>query len=162
VLIAAGVSWLWGAGRPAVRVAVVALLASNAVSVAGYYPYFLPYISEYARHRPLYETLVDSNTDWGQGLIALHDFMQRRGIRQVYLGYFGSALPEGYRIDYVTLPSFFELPQREADQQSLPRYIAVSATLLAGLYVKDDPFAELRKRQPVAILARTMWIYELP
>ena len=160
VLVAAGVARVWGLGRPALRALVAALVVADVLSVVLAYPYFLSYLSEYVRGRPLYETLVDSSTDWGQGLLALREFMRERGIGQVYLAYFGSALPEGYGIAYATKPSFFPLPDFPADAASPPRYIAVSATLLAGLYLKADPYAALRRQRPVAIVGGTIYVYE--
>jgi hypothetical protein len=161
VLIAAGVAIIWRQRRIASRALVVGLVAWNVVSVARHYPYFLSYVSEYAAGRPLYETLVDSSTDWGQGLFALHDFMRERHIDQVYLSYFGSALPEGYRIKYASLPSFLELPAHAPDPAAPPRYIAVSATHLAGLYVDGDPFKRLRGEAPVAVVGGSIWIFDL-
>jgi hypothetical protein len=100
---------------------------------------------------------VDSSTDWGQGLVALRQFMLARGIDRVALAYFGSALPEGYGIAYVPLPSFLELP---AQAPGAPRYLVVSATLLAGSYVNGDPYAVLRPLRPTAIVADTLYVYD--
>ena len=43
----------------------------------------------------------DSNVDWGQGLIALRDEMERRGIKRIHLSYHGTTDPAVYGIDYV-------------------------------------------------------------
>ena len=167
VLIAAGIHWLWVRGRRPARVAIAVMMAANALSVLAAYPHFLPYLSEYVRHRPVYTTLVDSSTDWGQGLVALRDFMRQRGMSTVYLGYFGSALPEGYGIRYASMPSFFSLPPHAADGADPPRHIAVSSTLLSGTPLPGpqgaaDPYAELRSRQPLAVLAGSIYVFELP
>jgi hypothetical protein len=107
--------------------------------------------------------LVDSNTDWGQGLEALRDYLHERGIRRVSLAYFGSALPEGYGIDYVPLPSFFRLPERAPPAGAPPpRYVAISATLMGAPYLEGDPYAAYRDREPAAVIARSIYLYELP
>jgi hypothetical protein len=158
ILVAQGVAPFWQRGHTAVRAALAVLLAGFILSSVRHYPYFLSYLSEYAEGRPLHETLVDSSTDWGQGLVALRAFMLERGIDEVALGYFGSALPEGYGIRYVAMPSFLELPPG-GDAGPAPRYIVVSTTLLAGYHL-DDPYAALRAAKPVAILARSLYVFD--
>lgn len=159
ILVAAGVARIWRLGNRPMRASLAAVAAAYVVSGLSHYPFFLSYTSEIVRGRPLHATLVDSNTDWGQGLVALRDYMRANGIDRVALGYFGSALPEGYGIDYVAMPSFFELPQQPA--AAAPRYLVVSATLLAGVYVRGDPYAALRAATPVAIVADTLYVFDL-
>ncbi len=139
------------------------LVIADAASALASYPYFLPYVSEYVRGRPINEVLVDSSTDWGQGLVALNRFMHERGTGPVYLGYMGSAVPEGYGIDYVAAPSYFPLRggvPRAGDPP--PRFIAISATALDGIYMTSDPYAAYRSRKPVAVLAGTLFVFEVP
>jgi len=160
ILVAQGVAWAWQRGarvlRALIGVCVVALVASTLRA----YPYFLSYLSEYAIGRPLHETLVDSNTDWGQGLVGLREFMREKGIDRVSLGYFGTALPQGYGIKYHPLPSYFQLPG-DALPGPLPRYAVVSATLLAGSYLAEDPYARLRKEKPVAVVGGSLYVFDL-
>ena len=157
ILVAMGVAAIWNRGQRATRWALGAVFATYVVSTALHYPFFLSYLSDYARGRALHETLVDSSTDWGQGLVALRSYMREKGIDRVALGYFGSALPEGYGIDYVTLPSFLQLPEHS---QGSPRYLVVSATLLTGNYARGDPYAALRAAKPAAIVAETLYVFD--
>ena len=160
ILVAQGVSILWRDGRPALRAALGLLMAAYVASSAMHYPYFLSYLSEYTSGRPLYEVLVDSSTDWGEGLPAVRAFMQERGVDRVALGFFGSAPPVGYGIRYEPLPSYFTLPPLAA-AHSAARYVVVSATLLAGDYVEDDPYAELRRMRPVAVIGGSLYVYDM-
>jgi hypothetical protein len=162
VLTAAGVVRLWRAARrPALRYALAAVLAWDIVAPLTAYPWFLSYLSEYSPGRDAaYEVLVDSNIDWGQGLLALHDFMRERGISSVYLSYFGSALPEGYGIDYVPLGSFFPLPARP-EPETPPTWIVVSATCLQPLYFDVPAFARLRRARPDAVIGGSLYAYRL-
>jgi 4-amino-4-deoxy-L-arabinose transferase-like glycosyltransferase len=158
ILVAQGLQGFWQRGSPALRATLGLVTAAFFASSAASYPWFFSYLGAWAQGRPTIQVLVDSSTDWGQGLVALRDYMRANGIDRVALAYFGSALPEGYGIAHVPLPSFLELPPQPAGS---PRYAVVSATLLAGLYVKDDPYAVLRARKPVAIVAGSLYVYDL-
>jgi 4-amino-4-deoxy-L-arabinose transferase-like glycosyltransferase len=159
ILVAQGVAWWWARGPRIVRTLVAAAFVLMAGSILSYYPYFLSYLSEYVHGRPVHETLVDSNTDWGHGLVALREYMRANGIDRVALAYFGSALPQGYGIDYVPMASYFQLADH-APGGPPPRYLVVSATLLAGSYVADDPYAVLRKEKPVAIVGGSLYVFD--
>ena len=49
--------------------------------------------------------LGDSSLDWGQDLSRLPQWMVENGVKKVKLGYFGTALPEAYGIEFQWLPS---------------------------------------------------------
>lgn len=164
IVVAVGLARLCATSSRVVRGVVAALLVAYAASSLSFYPHFLAYTSEYAPGRDRGdEVLLDSSLDWGQGLLELRDFMRRERIDRVYLSYFGSALPAGYGIDYVPLPSFFSLPParpaRAGDRE--PEWVVVSATTLHGLYLRGDPFARLRSRRPDRVLAHSLFVYRL-
>lgn len=159
ILVAQGVAPVWEAGGRVVRTALAALVAGCIVSTLGAYPYFISYLNEYTRGRLPHEILVDSNIDWGQGLVALKRYMDERGIDRVALGYFGTAIPQGYGLRYVALPSFSWL-YSNAPADPPPRYIVVSATQLVGAYMRGDPFAKLREHKPIAIIGGSLYVYD--
>jgi len=162
ILVAQGVEWAWLHGKQVVRGAIALCFVAFAASTLRAYPWFLSYTSEYAAGRPLYETLVDSSTDWGQGLLDLRDYMRSHGIDRVALGYFGSAPPNGYGIEYTASPSYVELPpiRGAPAAPAAPRYIVVSATLLAGSYLDGDPYAPLRREKPVAVVGGSLYVFD--
>jgi hypothetical protein len=160
ILVAHGVAPVWRQSNRAVRIALATVFAAFVLSSVKAYPNFLSYLSEYASGRDVGDTLVDSNTDWGQGLPELRKYLLARGIERVALGYFGSAVPDAYDIRYVPMPSFLELPRQEPWTGPPPRFLVVSATLLAGLYVRGDPYAPLRHAQPVAIVGGTLYVFD--
>jgi hypothetical protein len=160
ILVAHGVGAAWRAGRRTVRAAIVSLVAADLACVAAAYPYFLSYLTETVRARPAYEVLVDSNVDWGQGLVALREYMRDHRIDQVGLAYFGSALPEAYGIHYHALPSHFLIPGNPASAQP-PRYVAISLTEMSGLYFEgQDVYAAYRQRTPVAVVGGVFYLFE--
>lgn len=87
--------------RPAVmwafRVVLGALLVWHAVSVVRVHPSYLPYFNELAGGADGgWRYVTDSNVDWGQELKRLSQFVEKRGIRQIHLDYFGTADPAYY------------------------------------------------------------------
>ena len=162
VLVAAGAArtgrtWGWPA-----KAGVLVLLAGYVASSVSYYPDFLAYQSLYTRGRsPTRPALVDSSLDWGQGLLQLRDFMREEHVERVNLGYFGTALPEGYGIAYRPLPSFYPLPA-QPDTGAAPEYTVVSVTNIAGVYLDGDPYAALRGRTPDRVIAHSLLVYRSP
>jgi 4-amino-4-deoxy-L-arabinose transferase-like glycosyltransferase len=164
ILVAAGVARLWAGSGRAVRVGIAGLLLWNAVAVLSFYPYFLTFTSAYGPGRDRGdEVLLDSSLDWGQGLLALKDFMRQEKIGRVYLAYFGSALPSAYGIDYAPLPSYFPLPPapRRGREEPTPGFAVISATLLYPLYMSGDPYARFRRIRPYRILAHDLFVFRV-
>jgi hypothetical protein len=163
ILVACGVARVWRHRRGAVRAIIVAAVAWHIISPLRQYPHFIAYLSEYTGPREYsYETLVDSSLDWGQGLIELRRFMEQENVTRVLLSYFGSAVPEAYGVDYIPLPSFFELPGRALPAgESTPRWLVVSATNMSGNYLTGDPFARFREIRPTHVLAGSLFVFYL-
>lgn len=162
VLTAVGVVRAWKAmARPAVKWSIAALLAWYVASPLSSYPWFISYLSEYSPGRDsAYEVLVDSSIDWGQGLLALRDFMRENNIPIVYLSYFGSARPDGYGIPYVAASSFFPLMDVRPPGPR-PAWIAVSATNLEPVYFSDPRLERLRGVPPTAVVGGSIYMYRL-
>lgn len=162
ILTAVAVSRAWTMGRPVLRAAVVIGAAWHILSSLSAYPFFLSYLSEYTGPAEYsHEVLVDSSLDWGQGLIALREFMRDENVDAVLLSYFGSASPEAYDVTYVPLPSFFPLDQPASPPAETPRWVAISATNLAGNYLDGDPFARFRMVQPDRIVGGSIFVFML-
>ena len=97
-----------------------------------------------------YVSLVDSNLDWGQDLIRLHDWLQDRGTNRAVLAYFGSAPVGAYGIEAVSARQ----PSPSA------RWVVISATYLQGIFLCDDPFAEFRGLTPDDRAGYSLLIYD--
>jgi len=162
LLVGIGLARVWEAGARRVRFGIAVLLIGYVSSSLAYYPWFLTYLNEYIPNRrdAGYRVMVDSNLDWGQGLLALRDFMREEGIDGVYLSYFGSALPEGYGIKYVPAPSWLRLPA-QPPLPNAPRWIVISATTLSGNYLATDAFRPFRDRTPDRVIAQSMFAFRL-
>lgn len=160
VVAAAGAAHAWPPASRLVRGSMLAAAVWAPLFALSWYPHFIPFISEYGPGRDDgHEVLVDSSLDWGQGLIALRNYMRDHDIASVYLSYFGSAWPAGYGIRYQPLPSFFPLPAAPDGVQ--PEHVVIAATNLRGTYFNGDPFAHYREIRPDTVLAHTLFVYRL-
>ncbi|MGH9869489.1 MAG: ArnT family glycosyltransferase [Candidatus Polarisedimenticolia bacterium] len=135
--------------RPVRALLAVALIAWHAVAALSIHPYHLAYFNEAAggpQAGP--RRLVDSNLDWGQDLVGLAAFLEKRDIPRVNLYYFGTADPDYHGIARAPAP--------EAG------WYAVSATHLAGVYLPDpDYLASFRTLRPDADIGHSILLYRL-
>jgi hypothetical protein len=153
---------LWFAGRVLTFLGVVAVVISAGRSD----PYPISYFNEFIRGpREATEFVADSNLDWGQGLPALKQYLDSNNIDVVYLSYFGTDRPESYSIRFQALPTYGRIgePGGEVIPANAPRHVlVVSANNLLGIYLNDpNTFAWLRQREPTAILAGSLFVFDL-
>lgn len=168
MITAAGVQML--VRTPPGRLALATSVAVWVAMLAAVYPHTFTFFNLMVggpRHGSEY--LADSNVDWGQGLKALKSWMTRHDVSQVDLAYFGSADPKYYGITYAALPAAspgFRLPEAPAGwaPPTLPGYVAVSATVLTGVYLDEQWrlfYSGLRRRTPTAVVGNSIFVYQL-
>jgi 4-amino-4-deoxy-L-arabinose transferase-like glycosyltransferase len=130
---------------------LIGVLALNAASVLWVHPHYLTYFNELAggplgggRH------LADSNIDWGQGLLALRDWLHDRDAgRKLYLAYFGTMDPAVIGIQYDPPPL----------DGPVPGLHAVSVNYLLGM--PANALTYYRRFQPVATPGNSIYVYDL-
>jgi hypothetical protein len=134
-----------GHARRAARLATMGLLAWYAAGTLHVHPHELAYFNELVGGPSQgYRWLVDSNLDWGQDLRGLKAWMDAHGVAEIHLAYFGTADPDYYGIRGQRLPGYLR-PTHVAGFRA-GEWVAVSATLLQGLYVEGDGARRLMKR----------------
>lgn len=151
-----------GQKRPWMAALIPLWLGISSLSV---YPHYLTYFNEIAGGpEGGVRFFTDSNLDWGQDLKGLRLWMERNGIDQVYLSYFGSVPPETYGISYRSLNS-----QADSDADRFtpiapaPGIYAISATNLTGQYLWENPsiFSWFRYRSPITSIGHSIWIFQV-
>ncbi len=130
------------------------------------YPDHLAYFNALAGGaRGGHRYLTDSNLDWGQDLIQLRDYLERHGIKQVYLSYFGNVNPRAYGIEYEPLPSHFPIGVVEdfTPFSPAPGFYAVSVTNLSGQYLIENPSVLdwFNHQEPIASVGHSINIYRV-
>jgi len=134
------------------------------VSTLSIFPSYLAYFNEFVGPKRGYFKLVDSNLDWGQDLKRLKDFMDQRGINQIYLSYFGTADPCYYKINLVELPgATIDRPKcRKRAVDIRPDFIAISATNLQSVYFVDKQALEwLKDYKPIEQVGYSIFVYDI-
>jgi hypothetical protein len=149
------------AGRAAVAGACLAAV----VEFTTVYPHTLTFFNALVggpRNGSRY--LADSNVDWGQDLKLLKRWMDASGIEHVNIAYFGTADPAYYGIKCTRLPGAGLFDQDKVARPELPGYVAISETVLSGVYLPPRwrlhyrPLAGVR---PVARIGNSMRVYWL-
>lgn len=137
---------------------VLLLCAWYAVGTVVVAPHYLSYFNE-SIGGPAngYRYLVDSNLDWGQDLKNLKTYLDKQGIREVYLSYFGTADPAYYGIRYRPLPN---TPPGSGDATA---YYAISATSLQNVYAQEGATSHwLADFDPIDRIGYSIFVYRLP
>ena len=143
--------------RWAFRPLIILLVAGLAAESLSIYPNYLAFFNTPSggpRNGPHY--LLDSNLDWGQDLKKLKAWIDSHDAKDLFLFYFGNAPPAYYGIETISLPTDSANPWNECGCLA-----AISATPLFGLYVPPEEFAFLRKREPIARIGYSIYIYDL-
>ena len=157
------VSVMWRSERRSTRLVLFCLGVWLVASTLLAYPNYLAYFNEAAGgSKNGRSILVDSNLDWGQDLKALKNWMTHNQIGKIQFAYFGTADPAYYKIDSVYLPGSVFVTDEGIHGHERPRYVAMSETLLAGLYLdKPDRYSQFRQREPVAIIGHSIRVFKL-
>src|SRR5262249_11290293 len=86
-LVAAAV-WQFVRTRPALLAAVILVPALHAVDTLRYAPDYISFFNFFVSPAQSYKLLVDSNLDWGEGLIALRRYELDHPGESIRLAYF--------------------------------------------------------------------------
>ena len=159
---AAADRWI-GAARWSGRLALASALTVWIISLAAVYPHTLTFFNRAAGgpSRGL-AWLADSNLDWGQHLGSLKSWMDDRGVTHINLAYFGPTDPRYYGIECTYLPSGTWLAPRVDSPPRLPGFVAISATVLSGVYLPPEWrlfYQAFQDQRPIATIGNSIYVY---
>lgn len=149
------------APAPWPRLALCAALA--ALALAGQvdvHPYPRAYVNTLVARGPAWRALADSDLDWGEGLIALRDFIAARRPVSVALSYHGAAEPRLFGVR----PDWYENPLTGAVEAGPPPargWLFVSATNRSGLFFGEERHRWLGDAPPDAVVGGSILAYDL-
>lgn len=171
-LWAAGGRWSQVAGRRWAEGATAVVLLWHIGTALWIHPHYLSYFNrEVGGPANGYRLLLDSNVDWGQDLLRLQEWMAEHDVEQVKLGWFGTADPDYYGLNYTPLPGFprqpfyglwTHPPFNPANPE--PGIYAISATALWEMPLPDGQkhvYAWFREREPDDRVGYSILVYEV-
>lgn len=172
-VFAAGGCWAWvqSRGRGWSRgwgYAVGALLLCHVVSSARAYPNYMAYSNElWGGPANTYHYLTDSNTDWGQQLLAVKAYTDEHGIKDCWFAYFVDPFlrPQDYGIPCKSLPTPDTIFTKT--QRPVPPVIDGPVLISAGDWTGFErgsnvlnPYRGFQKLKPVTSIQDGVLVYE--
>jgi hypothetical protein len=169
IILVSAVAWELGRYHRGLAALVGVLIAFHAISSLRAFPNYIPYSNElWGGPAKTHEILADSNVDWGQGLVAMKQYIDRRQIKNCWFAYFGSLIVD---VSYYGIPCK-PLPTAFADLVQLPMPIVpaqvdgpvfLSATEVTRTFWRADwvnPYSSFQHTAPSALLAGSILVYD--
>ena len=148
--------------------AVGVLLVVHAVSSLLAFPNYIAYANElWGGSSQTHKYLTDSNSDWGQQLKSVKQYLDQRGVKDCWFVYFaaGVAEPSYYGIPCKPLPTLNTLWLNEqiVVPASIDGPVLISASNLSGLEFGPgslDPYGQFKSLQPTAVIDRGVFVFD--
>ena len=138
--------------RRLVTAALAVLLAGSVVMESWLaHPDYLAYFNQFAGRQPD-RILLGSDLDWGQDLHRLSVRLGTLGVKQVAIGYYGTA-----DLAQADLPEYRILSPLEKTMG----YVAASVTLIREHQASRD-YGWLKDYQPQEIVGKSIYLYHIP
>ncbi|HET9712222.1 MAG TPA: glycosyltransferase family 39 protein [Pyrinomonadaceae bacterium] len=148
--------------------AVIVLLLIHAASSVLAFPNYIAYANElWGGPSQTYKYLTDSNSDWGQQLKSVKQYLDQRGVKECWFLYFaeGVAEPSYYGIPCKPLPTistlWLNLPIDVPTSINGP--VLISASNLSGVEFGPgqlDPYGQFKLLKPTAIIDRGVFVFD--
>jgi len=158
-LIRMGQKWIY---------VVVVLLLVHAASSLVAFPNYIAYANElWGGPSQTHKYLTDSNSDWGQQLKSIKQYLDQRGVKDCWFLYFaeGVAEPSYYGIPCKPLPTistlWLNIPIEVPTSISGP--VLISASNLSGVEFGPgslDPYGQFKRLTPTAVIDRGVFVFD--
>jgi len=148
--------------------AVGVLLLVHAASSVRAFPNYIPYANEFwGGPSQTYKYLTDSNSDWGQQLKSVKQYLDQRGVKECWFVYFaaGVAEPGYYGIPCKPLPTITTLWLNEPIDvpNSIDGPVLISASNLSGFEFGPgplDPYRQFKLLKPTAVIDNGVFVFD--
>ena len=167
VLIGGATSALVRTNRKWAYVAGLLLLVHAASSVLAF-PNYIPYSNElWGGPSQTHKYLTDSNSDWGQQLKSIKQYLDRRGVKECWFLYFaeGVAEPHYYGIPCKPLPTISTLWLNVPIDvpNSIDGPVLISASNLSSVEFGPgllDPYGQFKTLKPTAVIDDGVFVFD--
>lgn len=148
--------------------AVGVLLLVHVVSSLAAFPNYIPYANElWGGPSQTHKYLTDSNSDWGQQLKSVKQYLDERGVKDCWFVYFAAGVVETdyYGIPCKPLPTlttmWLNLPIDVP--RSINGPVLISASNLSGVELGPgslDPYGQFKLLKPTAVIDRGVFVFD--
>jgi hypothetical protein len=169
IILVSVAAWELGRRHRALATVVLVLVVAHAASSLRAFPNYIPYANElWGGPAKTHEILADSNVDWGQGLVAMKQYIDHRQIKNCWFAYFGSLIVDvsSYGIPCKPLPTAFsdlvQLPMPVVPAQ-VDGPVFLSATEVTRTFWRADwvnPYSSFQRMPPSALIADSILVYD--
>jgi hypothetical protein len=169
IILVSVAAWELSRRHRALAAVVLVLVVAHAASSVRAFPNYIPYANElWGGPAKTHEILADSNVDWGQGLVAMKQYIDRRQIKNCWFAYFGSLIIDvsSYGIPCKPLPTAFtdlvQLPMPVVPAQ-VDGPVFLSATEVTRTFWRADwvnPYSSFQRMPPSALIADSILVYD--
>ncbi len=148
--------------------AVGVLLLVHVASSLMAFPNYIPYANElWGGPSQTYKYLTDSNSDWGQQLKSIKQYLDQRGVKECWFVYFaaGVADPGYYGIPCKPLPTINTLWLNEPIDvpTSIDGPVLISASNLSSVEFGPgslDPYGQFKLLKPTAVIDHGVFVFD--
>ncbi|HEU4934161.1 MAG TPA: glycosyltransferase family 39 protein, partial [Pyrinomonadaceae bacterium] len=148
--------------------AVGVLLLVHAASSVMAFPNYIPYSNElWGGPSQTHKYLTDSNSDWGQQLKSIKQYLDQRGVKECWFLYFaeGVAEPNYYGIPCKPLPTISTLWLNVPIDvpTSINGPVLISASNLSGVEFGPgslDPYGQFKLLKPAAVIDHGVFVFD--
>lgn len=131
----------------------IGLIVWYVVSSISIFPHYLAYFNEFVGPENGYKVMVNTNTDWGQDLYYLRDYIEENNISEIKLSYYGFPITVKH-----PLPKFYKINYSELGCGPTEGVIAISVT---NLMANQECHGWLLDYEPEAKLGYTIFVYDI-
>jgi tetratricopeptide (TPR) repeat protein len=143
-------------------------LLAHAASSLRTFPNYIPYSNElWGGPSQTHKYLTDSNSDWGQQLKSVKQYLDKRGVRDCWFVYFaeGAADPAYYGIPCKPLPTITTLWLNIPIDvpRSVTGPVLVSASNLSSVEFGPgplDPYGQFKLLTPTAVIDHGVFVFD--
>lgn len=147
--------------------ALAAILLLETLTIHPHYLSFFNVVAGGPANGP--RLLADSNVDWGQDLRRLQIWMAENEVESVKLGWFGTAVPAYYGLQYEPLPGFprpefyslWNSPPFDPAQPEPGIYALSASSLWESHWANKTVYPWFRAREPDDRVGYSIWIYRV-
>ncbi len=161
VVLAAASAWTLIRQKRRWRYVVIALLGVHALSSARSFPNYIAYSNEaWGGPTKTYLVLTDSNVDWGQGLKAAKQYLDRHRITECWMAYFGEEA--GYY--HIPCRPLYGTPASSLGQET-PQNLQGTVLIGATTMVLSGPpelnaYQQFFRVKPVDVIAGCILVFQ--